>query len=77
MRRFHLNILDGDHLIPDLDGEELRSELEACNVALETVREIMAQPHPYGSRDTWASRSLVLTDAAGQELLVLPFAAAA
>ena len=77
MRRFHLNVLDGDHLIPDPDGEELGSEFEACIVALETVREIMACPHPYGPQKKCAARSLVLTDAAGQELLVLPFAAAA
>ena len=77
MRRFHLNVLDGDHLIPDPDGEELSSEFEACIVAMETVREIMESPHPYGPQEKWAARSLVLTDAAGQELLVLPFAAAA
>jgi hypothetical protein len=77
MRRFHLHVLDGDNLIPDLEGEELRSEFEACIVALETVREIMARPHPLASQDAWAARSLVLTDAAGQELLVLPFAVAA
>jgi hypothetical protein len=77
VHRFHLNVLDGDRLIPDLDGEELRSELEACTVALETAREIMANSHHHGSQDQWAGRSLILTDAAGQELLVLPFSAAA
>jgi hypothetical protein len=77
VRRFHLNVLDGDHLIPDPDGEELRSEFEACIVAMETVREIMESPHPYGPQENWAARSLVLTDAAGQELLILPFSAVA
>jgi hypothetical protein len=77
VRRFYLNVLDGDNFIPDPDGEELRSEFEACIVALETVREIMACPHPYGRQAKWAARSLVLTDAAGHELLVLPFAGAA
>jgi hypothetical protein len=77
VRRFYLNVLDGDNLIPDPDGEELRSEFEACIVALETVREIMACPHPYGPQEKWATRSLVLTNAAGQQLLVLPFAGAA
>jgi hypothetical protein len=77
MKRFFLNVLDGETLIPDLEGDELRSELEACIVALETVREMMALPDRYGSPERWAKRSLVLTDAAGEELLVLPFAAAA
>jgi hypothetical protein len=77
VHRFHLHVLDGDCLIPDLEGEELRSELEACTVWLETVREILASSHHYGPGDQWAGRSLVLTDAAGQELLVLPFSAAA
>jgi hypothetical protein len=77
VQKFHLNVLDGNNLILDLDGEELRSEFEACIVALETVREIMACPHPCGTHEKWARRSLVLTDAAGQELLILPFAEAA
>ena len=72
MPLFFLHVRDGDRLIRDPDGSVFR-DLEAVrSEAIESARELMASGIADGGR-IGIERSMVVCDASGTELLVVPF----
>jgi hypothetical protein len=72
MRSFFLHIRDGDRLIHDPDGSFLHDLEAARREAIESARELMAAGIVSDGR-IGIERSILICDASGTALLVLPF----
>jgi hypothetical protein len=73
MPRYFFNMLLGDELIRDPEGEELRDPDHAWHVARTTIREILKTG---GDQRLILTAIVVVTDDEGQIVLEFPFAEA-
>lgn len=72
MPRYYRHIRQGDYLIQDPEGIEL-SGLDAARAeVIDGIRDLVAEAIRRG-RDDWVKDAIVITDAAGQELMTIPF----
>jgi hypothetical protein len=68
---FLFHIKEGNELVADEDGTELRDVAAATREALYAARELLAEAIKLGK--TTAPEAIVVADAAGQTMLELPF----
>jgi hypothetical protein len=73
MPRYFFNMLLGDELIRDPEGEELRDPDHAWHVARTTIREILKAG---GDQRLILTAIVVVTDEEGEIVLEFPFAEA-
>ena len=66
MRRFYFNLIKGTERVLDEEGEYLRDEFEARQVAVRSAREILANAIRHGRN--LAPKAFVITDEQGQTI---------
>jgi hypothetical protein len=74
MGRFYFHLKDGDDLTLDEEGSELPGIDAARKEALRTAREMLSEAIKQGAEKVW--EALVIADASGRTIEVLPLAAA-
>ncbi|MFC5483162.1 DUF6894 family protein [Microvirga aerilata] len=72
MSRYYRHIRQGDRLIQDPEGVELRDLDAARAEAIQGIRDILAEAIKRGT-DNPLDDAIVITDEAGRELMTIPF----
>ena len=75
MRRYFFNIVRGETVIPDPEGDALHGDVEAIEHASMVAREMIEWRHLYRGQhvERWAFE---ITDDAGRHVATVPFAQA-
>lgn len=73
MPHFYMNIGDNGYIIPDPEGDEFSTAVEAVENARATVRDILARPETYGERVAWERRRIEIVDETGARISEVPF----
>jgi hypothetical protein len=73
MPRFFLHFFDGTTLYPDKEGEEFANLEQACDAAIRSARELMADA-AFGANA--AAHRFDITDASGEVHAIINFAEA-
>jgi hypothetical protein len=72
MCRYFSHIQDGDVLIEDPDGDDLRDDAAALRLAHEVMQEIRDRPELY-LRARWLRRCLLVVDETGRHVATVSF----
>jgi hypothetical protein len=70
MRRFYFHLIKGTERVPDEEGEFLRDEFEARQVAVRSARELLANAIRHGKN--LVPKVFVITDEQGQTIDTVP-----
>jgi hypothetical protein len=75
MGRYFQNILCGDTLIRDYEGDELADVPAARRLALEVLFDMAREPAVYGTAESLRDRKFIITDETGRHVLTVPYSA--